>query len=81
MLQGLGRVAQIWQTRRLQVPVFERMWGFKSPLAHQKSAVVLLPAPSPPRELLGVSDDREHRHEPLVDDHEEKQAEKVSANS
>src|SRR5665213_2675323 len=23
-----------WQTRRLQVPVFERMWGFKSPLAH-----------------------------------------------
>jgi hypothetical protein len=23
-----------WQTRRLQVPVSERMWGFKSPLAH-----------------------------------------------
>ncbi len=23
------------QTRRLQVPVSERMWGFKSPLAHQ----------------------------------------------
>ena len=29
----LGRVAE-WQTRWLQVPVFERMWGFKSPLAH-----------------------------------------------
>ena len=24
-----------WQTRRIQVPVSERMWGFKSPLAHQ----------------------------------------------
>ena len=24
-----------WQTRRLQVPVSERMWGFKSPLAHR----------------------------------------------
>ena len=23
------------QTRWLQVPVFERMWGFKSPLAHE----------------------------------------------
>jgi hypothetical protein len=23
-----------WQTRRLQVPVSEKMWGFKSPLAH-----------------------------------------------
>lgn len=23
-----------WQTRRLQVPVPERVWGFKSPLAH-----------------------------------------------
>ena len=23
-----------WQTRWLQVPVFERTWGFKSPLAH-----------------------------------------------
>src|ERR1035437_4774130 len=23
-----------WQTRRIQVPVSERMWGFKSPLAH-----------------------------------------------
>ena len=30
----LGRVAE-WQTRWLQVPVFERTWGFKSPLAHQ----------------------------------------------
>ena len=30
----LGRVAE-WQTRWLQVPVFERMWGFKSPLAHR----------------------------------------------
>jgi hypothetical protein len=26
-----------WQTRWLQVPVFERMWGFKSPLAHQRT--------------------------------------------
>src|SRR5690606_29062401 len=24
-----------WQTRWLQVPVSERTWGFKSPLAHQ----------------------------------------------
>ena len=23
-----------WQTRRIQVPVSERMWGFKSLLAH-----------------------------------------------
>ena len=23
-----------WQTRWIQVPVFERTWGFKSPLAH-----------------------------------------------
>ncbi|CAD5989195.1 protein of unknown function [Agreia sp. COWG] len=23
-----------WQTRWLQVPVLERAWGFKSPLAH-----------------------------------------------
>ena len=29
-----GQVAE-WQTRWLQVPVFERTWGFKSPLAHQ----------------------------------------------
>ena len=29
----LGRVAK-WQTRWLQVPVFVRTWGFKSPLAH-----------------------------------------------
>src|SRR5689334_13231134 len=27
-----------WQTRRLQVPVSERMWGFKSPLAHRSEA-------------------------------------------
>ena len=24
-----------WQTRWLQVPVLERAWGFKSPLAHE----------------------------------------------
>ena len=30
---SLARVAE-WQTRWLQVPVFERTWGFKSPLAH-----------------------------------------------
>ena len=23
-----------WQTRRIQVPVSERTWGFNSPLAH-----------------------------------------------
>ena len=28
-----ARVAE-WQTRWLQVPVLERAWGFKSPLAH-----------------------------------------------
>ena len=33
---SLGRVAK-WQTRWLQVPVFERMWGFKSPLAHEQA--------------------------------------------
>jgi hypothetical protein len=27
-----------WQTRRIQVPVSERMWGFKSPLAHSHRA-------------------------------------------
>ena len=31
---SLARVAK-WQTRWLQVPVFERTWGFKSPLAHE----------------------------------------------
>ena len=34
-----------WQTRRIQVPVSERMWGFKSPLAHrltEASYLVLL---------------------------------------
>ncbi len=25
-----------WQTRRIQVPVIARSWGFKSPLAHQE---------------------------------------------
>ena len=33
-----GRVAK-WQTRWLQVPVFERMCGFKSRLAHQKWSI------------------------------------------
>ena len=32
----LGRVAE-WQTRWLQVPVFARTWGFKSPLAHDRA--------------------------------------------
>src|SRR5215471_14660779 len=27
-----------WQTRRIQVPVPARAWGFKSPLAHGRSA-------------------------------------------
>jgi hypothetical protein len=31
-----ARVAE-WQTRWLQVPVSERAWGFKSPLAHVKT--------------------------------------------
>src|SRR3981189_1074356 len=26
-----------WQTRRIQVPVSERVWGFKSPLAHHET--------------------------------------------
>ena len=34
----LGRVAE-WQTRWLQVPVFARTWGFKSPLAHHGADV------------------------------------------
>jgi hypothetical protein len=25
-----------WQTRRIQVPVSERTWGFNSPLAHHR---------------------------------------------
>ena len=33
--RSLGRVAE-WQTRWLQVPVSERTWGFKSPLAHSE---------------------------------------------
>ena len=36
----LGRVAK-WQTRWLQVPGFERTWGFKSPLAHQRTPAQL----------------------------------------
>ena len=35
----LARVAE-WQTRQLQVLVSERAWGFKSPLAHDKSLAV-----------------------------------------
>ena len=35
----LARVAE-WQTRQLQVLVSERAWGFKSPLAHEKSLAV-----------------------------------------
>ena len=31
-----GRVVE-WQTRWLQVPVRESVWGFKSPLAHERS--------------------------------------------
>src|SRR6185436_10506853 len=33
-----ARVAE-WQTRWLQVPVSERAWGFKSPLAHKLSCL------------------------------------------
>src|SRR2546421_6070520 len=36
-----------WQTRRIQVPVSERMWGFKSPLAHT--------TPTTPRALGNVA--------------------------
>ncbi len=35
---SFGRVAK-WQTRWLQVPVFARTWGFKSPLAHLKTVM------------------------------------------
>ena len=31
---GPTREWRNWQTRRIQVPVSERTWGFKSPLAH-----------------------------------------------
>lgn len=42
----LGRVAE-WQTRWLQVPVFARTWGFKSPLAHRTHTVnALVRAPT-----------------------------------
>ena len=34
-----ARVAE-WQTRWLQVPVPERAWGFKSPLAHRRTSSV-----------------------------------------
>ena len=34
VIPSRARVAK-WQTRWLQVPVFVRTWGFKSPLAHQ----------------------------------------------
>ncbi len=37
-----GRVVE-WQTRWLQVPVRESVWGFKSPLAHAISLGVSLP--------------------------------------
>ncbi len=40
VLVPLGRVAE-WQTRWLQVPVFVRTWGFKSPLAHWKTPAQL----------------------------------------
>ena len=44
-LLSYARVAK-WQTRRLQVPVPARAWGFKSPLAHVSK-------PAPTRALLG----------------------------
>ena len=37
----LARVAE-WQTRWLQVPVFARTWGFKSPLAHHTEELVVV---------------------------------------
>jgi hypothetical protein len=55
----LGRVAE-WQTRWLQVPVFERMWGFKSPLAHGKApaqqGLLWSPDPLPIRRIRVVVD-------------------------
>ena len=33
---SLAREWRNWQTRRIQVPVPERVWGFKSPLAHAR---------------------------------------------
>src|SRR5690606_18992918 len=36
-----------WQTRRIQVPVIARSWGFKSPLAH--------PEPPPGRSAVPVA--------------------------
>ena len=37
-----------WQTRRIQVPVIARSWGFKSPLAHK----VILDPPRPRRRVM-----------------------------
>src|ERR1700730_15500786 len=36
---ALAREWRNWQTRRIQVPVPARAWGFKSPLAHLLSAL------------------------------------------
>src|SRR5262249_19208662 len=36
-----------WQTRRIQVPVAARLWGFKSPLAHSPRPVRDLGSRSP----------------------------------
>ena len=36
-----------WQTRRIQVPVPARVWGFKSPLAHPSSRVLAWPERRP----------------------------------
>ncbi len=41
-----------WQTRRIQVPVSARTWGFKSPLAHQQFCA--LQAPEPATEVHGL---------------------------
>ena len=40
-LLSYARVAK-WQTRRLQVPVPARAWGFKSPLAHVLTSPVFI---------------------------------------
>ena len=36
---SLTREWRNWQTRRIQVPVPARAWGFKSPLAHSTQCV------------------------------------------
>ena len=55
-----------WQTRQLQVLVSERAWGFKSPLAHERSLAVRgISAGSPASTLDGAA---KFVARPVVDD-------------